>query len=116
MLRILLAIIASALLSGCQDPKTKVLLGGTLIASPGAAAVADSIIVVTGATIRSVGERKDTPVPQDSERVNMQGKWILPGGPEPVAPDQPGNLRIFDQAPTETTRPVRTMTAGVWVQ
>lgn len=114
MPRILLAIVLTALLTGCQESKTKVLIGGTLRSSPAAGPIEDSIIVISGDTIRAAGFRKDIPVPQDSERLDMQGKWILPRGPEPVVAGQPANLKIYNQAPGPDTKPVLTMTSGNW--
>jgi hypothetical protein len=112
--RILFAIILTVLLGGCQQSATKVLLGGTLRPSADSAPVEDSIIVITGSTIRAAGLRKDVPVPQDSERTDMRGKWIVGAGTEPVAANQPANLRIYDQAPGPDSKPVRSMTMGVW--
>jgi hypothetical protein len=112
--RILLVILAASLFSGCQQSATKVLIGGTLRITAEAAPIEDSIIVISGSTIRAVGLRKDVPVPQDSERVDTVGKWILPGGPEPIAAGQPASLRLYDRDPQSGTQPVRTMKLGIW--
>lgn len=113
MLRILFAIVALAALTGCQEADTKVLIGGTCIPAAGAAPIEDSIILISGSTIRAVGVRKDVPVPQNSERTNLEGKWILPSGVEPIAPGQPANLAIYN-SPQPSGTPVRRMTDGKW--
>jgi hypothetical protein len=113
VLRTLFVIAALAALTGCQEAQTKVLIGGTCSPGAGAAPIQDAIVVVSGSTIRAVGLRKDIPVPQDSERTNLEGKWILPGGAEPIAPGQPANLVIYN-SPQEATTPIRRMTAGKW--
>ncbi len=115
MLRNLLVIVAALALAGCQESKTKVLLGGTLIASPGAAPIEDSIVVVTSGTIRAAGTRKDVPVPQDSDRIDMTGKWLVPAGAEPIAAGKPADLNVLEHAPRSTAdAPVRKMTGGNW--
>jgi hypothetical protein len=110
----LFAILLTVLLAGCQQSATKVLLGGTLRPSPDSVPMEDSIIVISGSTIRAVGLRKDVPVPQDSERTDMRGKWIVGAGAEPVTANQPANLRIYGEAPGPDSKPVRSMTMGVW--
>ena len=53
-------------LAGCQKQPTvrlKVLIGATTIVAPGAQPIEDSIVVIAGEKIRSVGMRKDVPVP-----------------------------------------------------
>ena len=118
-----LLLIATALvLLGCQESqgvesKTKVLLGGTLIASSGAVPIEDSIVVIVGGTIRAAGWRKDIPVPQDSQRTDMQGKWLVSAGTSAVAEGQPANLNVLDHAPrSPEDTPVRRMISGNWAQ
>src|SRR5581483_8795582 len=65
------------LLAGCQKSDTRVFIGGTAVTAPGAPPIEDSVIVVSGHTIRAVGKRRDVPVPQDSERTDASGKWIV---------------------------------------
>ena len=75
----------------------------------------DSIVVIVGNTIQAAGLRKDIPVPQDSERTDLRGKWILPGGPEHILAGQPANLLIYDHAPTSPAdKPDRRMANGQW--
>lgn len=100
-----------------MDSKTRVLIGGTLIASPGAAPIEDSIVVVVGGTIRAAGMRKDIPVPQDSQRADMQGKWLVSAGTSAIAEGQPANLNVLDHAPrSPDDAAVRRMIHGNWAQ
>lgn len=118
----ILLIATALILAGCQESqgvesKTRVLIGGTLIASSGAAPIEDSIVVIVGGTIRAAGLRKDIPVPQDSQRADMQGKWLVPAGTSAVAEGQPANLNVLDHAPrSPDDAPVRRMIAGNWAQ
>ncbi|HXJ40256.1 MAG TPA: hypothetical protein VNH18_13335 [Bryobacteraceae bacterium] len=110
---ILFAIATLAALTGCQDIDTKVLIGGTCLPSSGAAPIGDCIIVTSHSTIVAVGVRKDVPVPQNSERTSLDGKWILPAGKGVLAPGQPADLAIYD-SPEPRGTPVRSMAAGKW--
>lgn len=122
VLRTLLVIVATLALAGCQEAqyqesKIRVLIGGTLISSPGAPPREDTIVVIVGNTIRGVGSRSDMPVPQNSERVDLQGKWVVPAGETAVAEGQPASLNILDHAPAGgDEKPVRRMVAGNWLQ
>lgn len=103
MIRILLCCTVCLLAAGCQsggrNSGIKVLIGATAITGPGAAPVEDYVIVVSGDTIRSAGLRKDIPMPQDSERTDLSGKWIVAAGNGRIAAGQPADLVIFNAAP-----------------
>jgi imidazolonepropionase-like amidohydrolase len=106
------------LTTACQRSGVKVLIGGTAIVAPGAAPIEDSIIVVAGHTVRSVGRRKDVPVPQDSERVDVSGKWVVPAEGGRIAPGETANLAVLNKAPAQGGRDdvARSMKAGEWEQ
>jgi hypothetical protein len=74
----LLAVLTCLALTACQKSDVKVLIGATTITAPGAAPIEDSVIVVANGRIRSLGIRKDVPIPQDSERTDLTGKKIAP--------------------------------------
>ena len=106
-------------LMACQKSDLKVLIGGTAIVAPGAAPVEDSVIVVAGHTIRTVGLRKDVPIPQDSERTDVSGEWIVPAQGGRIAPGEAANLLVLRSAPdgTNRVRPetiARRLKAGAW--
>ena len=84
----------------------------------GGNAVQDAVIVIDGATIRAAGERKDVPIPQDSERIDLTGKWIVPVAGGRIAPGQPADLFILNPGPngSPTGTPGRSMTHGQWNQ
>ena len=94
-----LAIAGFILLAACQKSDVKVLIGGTAIVAPGAQPIEDSIVIVTGHTIRLVGMRKDIPIPQDSERTDLSGKWVVPAQGSRIAIGEESNLLILNHAP-----------------
>jgi hypothetical protein len=77
----------------------KVLIGATAITEAGAQPIDDSIIVIAGMKIRSVGARKDIPVPQASDRTDLTGKWVVPAPGFRIAPRESANLLVLDRAP-----------------
>ena len=105
--------------SGNQVSGLKVLIGATLLPQAGGSPVQDAVIVVDGATIRATGERKDVPIPQDSERTDLTGKWVVPVAGGRIAPGQPADLFILNTGPNGSPAggtPSRSMTHGQWNQ
>jgi hypothetical protein len=103
MQRALVPIVVFLALIGCQKKpaeRLKVLIGATTIVSPGAQPIDDSIVVIAGSKIRSVGMRKDVPVPQASDRTDLSGAWIVPAKGSRIAIDETANLVIYHHAPT----------------
>src|SRR5580692_4327399 len=100
----LIPVFALLLLAGCQnqkkpDVRLKVLIGATTIVAPGAQPIEDSIIVIAGSRIRSVGMRKDVPVPQASDRTDLTGAWIVPAKGARIAVGETANLVILHHTP-----------------
>ncbi len=96
------------LLGACEKKpavRLKVLIGATTIVAPGAQPIEDSIIVIAGSKIRSVGMRKDVPVPQASDRTDLTGSWIVPAKGSRIAVDGPANLVILHHAPNGSDVP-----------
>jgi hypothetical protein len=123
MTRLLAAVCLSAILfiplTACQKSELKVLIGATTIVAPGAQPIPDSIVIVAGRNIRSVGMRKDIPIPQDSERTDLTGKWVVPAAGSRIAVGEESNLLILDRAPNGiepavTTDIARLLVAGQW--
>jgi predicted amidohydrolase YtcJ len=105
--------------SGNQVSGLKVLIGATAILQAGGNPVQDAVIVIDGATIRAAGERKDVPIPQDSERTDLTGKWVVPVAGGRIAPGQPADLFILNTGPNGSPAvgtPSRSMTHGQWNQ
>lgn len=98
------------LLPGCQrrneskprfeaTERSKVLTGATAIAAPGAQPIEDSAIVITGAKISAFGTRKDVALPQNSDRTDLTGSWIVPAKGSRIAVGETANLIILHHAP-----------------
>jgi hypothetical protein len=103
MRKILLPVISLLALAGCQKgppERLKVLIGGTTIVAPGAQPIEDSIIVIAGSKVRSVGPRKDVPVPQASDRTDLTGAWVVPAKGSRIAVDETANLVIYHHVPS----------------
>jgi imidazolonepropionase-like amidohydrolase len=54
-------------------------VGATLIDGRGGAPLRDAVVIIRGAKIDAVGQRKSTPVPPDAELFDATGKTLLPG-------------------------------------
>jgi hypothetical protein len=104
-----LAVLTSLLVAACQNrqdaahDRLKVLIGATAIAGPGAQPIQDSIIVIAATKIRSVGMRKDIPVPQASDRTDLAGAWVVPASGSRIAAGETANLLILRRAPNGVT-------------
>jgi len=72
---------ATMALAGCgpSNPTVKAITGGTLLDGNGGAPVVNSVVVVNGNDIQAVGPNGDVPVPADAVKVNVAGKFIVPG-------------------------------------
>ncbi len=97
-------IVVMMLLAGCQKKEAAagrltVLIGATTIVAPGAKPIEDSIVVIAGSKIRSVGMRKDVPVPQASDRIDLTGAWIVPAKGARIDAGDTANLIILRHAP-----------------
>jgi hypothetical protein len=96
------------LLGACEKKpavRMKVLIGATTIVAPGAKPIEDSIIVIAGSKIQSVGMRKDVPVPQSSSRTDLTGAWIVPAKGSRIAVNEAANLVILHHAPNGNDDP-----------
>lgn len=99
---------AGLILSACgkneqTGVRLKVLLGATTLVAPGDQPIQDSIIVIAGSRIRAVGMRKDIPVPQNSDRTDLSGRWVIPAPGAMIKPDETANLMILKAAPNGAT-------------
>jgi imidazolonepropionase-like amidohydrolase len=54
-------------------------VGATLVDGTGAAPVADAVVVVQDGRISAVGSRATTPVPPGAERIDVSGRFLIPG-------------------------------------
>ena len=62
-----------------QNPPALVVDGATLIDGNGGAPLRDSVIVITGNKIASVGRRGQVSAPPNAQVVNAAGKFVIPG-------------------------------------
>jgi hypothetical protein len=92
----------------CQRSDVKVLIGATTIVGPGAPPIEDSVIVVANGRVRSVGPRKDVPIPQDSERLDLTGDTVVPSEGARIAVNESADLLV--RGPNLTRR----MQHGQW--
>lgn len=118
-----LALIGLLALAGCETSGARltVLLGATTVVAPGAQPIQDSVIVIAEGRIRSLGMRKDVPIPQNSDRVDLKGRWIVPASGARIAIAEKANLLILANPPNDVTpasaRDVQTrMAGGEWVR
>ena len=62
-----------------QNAPTLVVEGATLIDGNGGAPLTDSVIVMTGSRITSVGKKGQVSYPPNTQVINASGKFIIPG-------------------------------------
>jgi len=106
MRRLFLVVLISLLVAACRkkpDFTVKVLIGATTIVAPGEQPIEDSIIVIAGTKIRSVGTRKDVPVPQASDRTDLTGEWVVPAEDSRIEAGETANLLVLRHAPKGIT-------------
>ncbi|HVV43626.1 MAG TPA: hypothetical protein VHC72_00425 [Bryobacteraceae bacterium] len=112
-----LALFSLSCSTGNQVSNLKVLIGATAVFQPGGNPVQDTVIVIEGDKIRAAGERKDVPVPQNSERSDLTGKWVVPVAGGKIAAGEPADLFVLNTAENgspATAAPARHMIHGHW--
>ena len=117
-----LVVLIPLLIAGCRkkpDFTVKVLIGATATTAPGEQPIEDSVIVIAGTKIRSVGIRKDIPIPQASDRTDLTGEWIVPVEGSRIETGETANLLILKHAPNGITPaapadPGARIVAGEW--
>ena len=87
----------------------------------GKTAIEDSVIVITGSRITSVGTRAGTPVPKGGTIVDGSGKVVFPDTESgTLAVSQLADLVLRNAEPIEsignTRRNERVMQAGAWLE
>ena len=74
ILALLLALNAFA-----QEANLKALVGGTLIDGFGADPIKNSVIIIEGDKIKTVGTVDSTPIPENAQVISTEGMTVLPG-------------------------------------
>jgi imidazolonepropionase-like amidohydrolase len=62
-----------------QDKKIQALVGGTLIDGFGSTPIQNSVIIIEGERIKTVGNIENTPIPSNAEIISTEGMTVLPG-------------------------------------
>ena len=58
---------------------SKAILGAMLIDGSGGPPLSDSVVVVAAGRIRAAGARATIPIPAEADKINGQGKFLVPG-------------------------------------
>lgn len=110
----LLVVAAFLFLAACQRSDVKVLIGATAVVAPGAQSIEDSVVIIERGRIRSVGMRRDVPIPQDSERTDLAGKWIRPADGARMAVGERADILVLDHPGDPTATASRHLIDGQW--
>ena len=72
-------LILTSILSLAQENQLKALVGGTLIDGFGSDPIKNSVVIIEGEKIISVGTITDTPIPSNADVISTEGMTVLPG-------------------------------------
>jgi imidazolonepropionase-like amidohydrolase len=78
-MRALIGLLLTAAPALAGQQASTALVGATLVDGTGAPAVLDAVIVMKGPLIVCAGPRSACPVPADARRLDLRGKWVIPG-------------------------------------
>ncbi len=62
-----------------EEANVVALIGGTLIDGTGAPPIPNTTVLIKGDKIKAVGPMNKVKVPKGAKKINVSGKWILPG-------------------------------------
>lgn len=62
-----------------QENNIKALVGGTLIDGFGSDPIKNSVVIIEGEKIKTVGNIDNTPIPENAELISTEGMTVLPG-------------------------------------
>jgi hypothetical protein len=111
-MRHLAATLALVLAACTGSSGVQAIVGAKLIATPGAAPVEYSVIVIENGRFKAVGPQSSTPVPKGAEITRGLGMTVVSvPGYAPIAPGRPANLLL-----ESTDLVVRTMRDGRWIK
>lgn len=85
VLSIVVLVLSFSVLSFSQQKQEKketpvtALVGGTLIDGTGAAPIPDAVVLIQGTKIKAAGPAVQVKVPQGAKRIDVKGKFVLPG-------------------------------------
>jgi imidazolonepropionase-like amidohydrolase len=78
-LRSLALLVCQLLLVFPVSAATVALVGGTVVDLEGGKPLRDAVVLVDGERIAAIGSRADTKIPEGAQRVDVAGKWLIPG-------------------------------------
>jgi len=61
-----------------EGGRERAILGAVLIDGAGGPPLADSVVLIGGGRIRAVGRRSEVPIPDNADRINGSGKYLVP--------------------------------------
>ena len=79
MRRFIFAIALCFGMSVCLRAQTTAIVGATVIDGNGGTPISDGVVVVAGNKITAVGSRASISIPVDAKRINVTGKYVVPG-------------------------------------
>lgn len=62
-----------------QRSKTVALVGAHLIDGTGADPVENAVVIIEDERVKAVGSSAEVTIPENAERIDVSGRWILPG-------------------------------------
>lgn len=65
--------------SSVADAQVRAFTGGTVIDGNGGTPIRDGVVLIDGNKIKAVGPRAHVVIPADAERIDITGKYVLPG-------------------------------------
>ena len=79
ILAVILVLIHGGANVQAQQPAALVIEGGTLVDGNGGVPVSNSVVVIQGNRIAAVGRKGQTTYPPNSQVINADGKFVIPG-------------------------------------
>lgn len=74
-----LLLVAQGVLASAAGAAVTALVGGTVVDVDGGSALEDAVVLVDGDRISAIGPRGAVTIPDDAERIDAGGKWLVPG-------------------------------------
>ena len=82
-----------------EEGRERAILGAVLIDGAGGPPLADSVILIGGGRIRAVGRRSEVPIPDNADRINGSGKYLVPSLVDVSAAKAP--MVFLDRGPAD---------------
>src|SRR5690349_661137 len=76
---VLIALLSALALPGAAAAQVRAFVGGTIIDGNGGRPLANGVLITDGKTIKAVGESGKVTIPSDAERIDVRGKYLMPG-------------------------------------